>query len=136
MSLADVKDSYSRCCVNPDFFDLFYKNFLASNPSIGPMFAKTNMAKQKTLLRQGLSMMLMHLGGNSVGTTGIDRIGESHSKHKLNIDPSLYDYWINSLVKAVKECDPKMNGPLEAEWKKILRDGVNRIASHYNRAAA
>jgi hypothetical protein len=37
---------YSRCCVNPKFFDLFYDNFLASHPTIAPMFAKTDMANK------------------------------------------------------------------------------------------
>ena len=133
MSLAEVKESYSRCCVNPRFFDLFYENFLRSHPTIAPMFAKTDMTKQKSLLRQGVSMMFMHLGGNSVGTTGIDRIAESHSKKKLNIDPNLYDYWINSLVKSVKECDPKITPTLEVEWKKVLRSGVDRIVAQYDK---
>lgn len=133
MSLQDVKESYSRCCVNPKFFDTFYNNFLASHPTIAPMFAKTDMAKQKTLLRQGVSMMFMHLAGNGVGTVGIDRIGESHSKKKMNIDPGLYDFWINSLVKTARECDEKMTPQLEAEWKKTLRAGVDRIAGAYNK---
>lgn len=133
MSLAEVKESYSRCCVNPRFFDLFYENFLKSHPTIAPMFAKTDMAKQKALLRQGVSMMFMHLGGNGVGTTGIDRIAESHSKKKMNIDPNLYDYWINSLVKSVKECDQNMTPALETEWRKTLRAGVDRIAAQYSK---
>ncbi len=133
MSLAEVKESYSRCCINPKFFDLFYENFLTSHPTIAPMFAKTDMTKQKSLLRQGVSMMFMHLGGNSVGTTGVDRIAESHSKKNLNIDPNLYEYWINSLVKSVKECDPHITPALEIEWKKTLRSGVDRIASHYSK---
>ncbi|WHZ21553.1 MAG: hypothetical protein OJF47_000665 [Nitrospira sp.] len=133
MSLAEVKESYSRCCTNPKFFELFYTNFRASHPAIAPMFAKTDMAKQKSLLRQGVSMMLMHLGGNNVGTTGIDRIGESHSKKKMNIDPNLYDHWINSLVKTVKECDTRLTPELEIEWRKTLRSGVDRIVSFYNK---
>jgi hemoglobin-like flavoprotein len=133
MSLAEVKESYSRCCVNPKFFDLFYDTFLKSHPTIAPMFAKTDMAKQKSLLRQGVSMMFMHLGGNVVGTTGVDRIAESHSKKKMNIDPHLYEYWIDSLVKSVKECDSKITPALEGEWKKTLRSGVDRITSQYNK---
>jgi len=133
MSLADVRESYSRCCVNPRFFDLFYDNFLKSHPTIAPMFAKTDMAKQKSLLRQGVSMMFMHLGGNGVGTTGIDRIAESHSKKKMDIDPNLYDYWISSLVKSVKDCDQKMTPELETEWRKTLRSGVDRIAAQYSK---
>ena len=133
MPLKEVKESYSRCCVNSKFFDRFYENFLSSHPAIAPLFAETEMTKQKQLLRQGISMMFMLLGGNSVGTTGIDRIGESHSKKNLNIDPNMYDFWINSLVKTVKEFDEKMTTPLEADWKKTLRIGVDRIVAFYNK---
>ena len=73
MSLSEVKESYSRCCVNPKFFDLFYTNFLASHPTIAPMFAKTDMAKQKSLLRQGVSIMFMHLAGNGVDVLRADQ---------------------------------------------------------------
>ncbi len=74
-----------------------------------------------------------HLAGNGVGTTGIDRIGESHSKKKMNIYPNLYDYWINSLVKSVKACDEKLTPAIEAEWRKTLRAGVDRIVSFYSK---
>ncbi len=133
MAIKDVKDSYGRCCVNPKFFGLFYETFLASHPAIAPMFAKTDMSKQKSLLRQGLSMMLMHLEGNTVGTTGMDRIAESHSKKKMNIQPHLYDYWITSLLKCVKECDPQITPQLEGEWKQSLQQGVRRIVAGYDK---
>ena len=133
MSLPDVKESYSRCCVNPTFFDRFYQTFLSSYPAIAPMFANTEMAKQKQLLRQGISMMFMHLGGNGVGTTALDRIGESHNRNHLNVNPKWYDFWIESLVTTVKACDEKMTPALEAEWRKTLRTGVDRITSFYDK---
>jgi len=54
MSITEVKESYSRCCVNPKFFDLFYANFLGSHPSIAPMFAKTDNSEQRY---PGLSLL-------------------------------------------------------------------------------
>ncbi len=129
MADSDVSQSYGRCCVNPKFFDRFYDIFLKSHPAIAPMFQNTNFGKQKALLRSGLSMMLMHTDGKPFGTQAMDRIGESHGKKKMNIDPSLYQYWIDSLVTAVKECDPEFNQALEASWRKVLRNGVDYIVA-------
>lgn len=129
-SLAEVKDSDRRCCVNPKVFDLFSHHFFASPPTIAPMFAGTDMARQQSLLRQGVPMMVMHLGVNSVGATGIHRMGESHSKTHLNIHPNLCDDWINVWGNAGKDCDDQLIPALEAEWRTTWRQGVDRVVSH------
>jgi hemoglobin-like flavoprotein len=126
-----VKNSFSRCCVNSKFLDRFYEIFLGSNPVIAPMFRHTDFAKQKQLLRTGLTMVLMHGEGNQVGTQGLDRIGQSHSRKGLKIDPALYPNWIESLIKAVKECDPQCDTKLEDEWREMLKKGTALIASQY-----
>jgi hemoglobin-like flavoprotein len=131
--LAEVKQSCGRACLNPNFLDRFYEIFLNSNPIIKPLFAKTDFKKQKELLRTGLFMLLAHLEGKSSGTMGLNRIAESHSKKKLNINPNLYQFWIDSLVQAVKECDKKCDPELERVWQKCLRAGVDHIASQYDK---
>ena len=131
--LAEVKQSYGRACLDPKFFDRFYDIFLASNPRIKPMFAKTDFSKQKAALRTGLAMLLAHLEGKAAGTMTVNRIGESHSKKNMNIDPNLYQFWIDSLVKAVKECDKKWTPDLEAPWQKCLRAGVDHIVAQYDK---
>ncbi|MDE3225253.1 MAG: globin [Nitrospirota bacterium] len=126
-----VKDSFSRCCVNPKFLDRFYEIFLASHPAIAPMFRNTDFARQKQLLRTGLTMVLMHGDGNQVGTQGLGRIGQSHSRKGMKIDPALYPHWVESLIKAVKECDPQCDKALEEEWRATLKKGTAFIASQY-----
>lgn len=47
MSHADlVMQSYGRCCASPDFFDSFYRHFLASSPQIREKFTNTEMSGQ------------------------------------------------------------------------------------------
>lgn len=133
MAQSEVEKSFGRCTVNPKFLDRFYEIFLASHPAIAPMFAKTEFTKQKAALRGGLTLMVMHGQGNSVGTKALDKIAESHSKKKLNISPSLYPFWINSLIQTIKEVDPHMTPSLEAEWRKTLEAGANYIAAGYNK---
>lgn len=131
LTQSPVKESFSRCCVNSKFLDRFYEIFLASHPAIAPLFRNTDFAKQKMALRSGLAMMVMHTEGNKVGTQGLDRIGQSHSRKHLNIDPSLYQFWIESLIKTVKECDPQCDAKLEGEWRQALKAGAAHISGRY-----
>lgn len=133
MAQSEVEKSFGRCTVNPNFLDRFYQIFLASHPAIAPMFAHTDMARQKGLLRSGLAMVIMHGQGNSFGTKSLDKIAESHSKKKWNISPSLYPFWVNSLMQAIKECDPQLTPAVEAEWRKVLEAGASYIAAGYNK---
>jgi hemoglobin-like flavoprotein len=135
MSLQHVISSYGRCCVNPGFFDRFYEIFLGSHSAIKPMFAKTNFSKQKTLLREGVSMMLLHLEGKTVGTTCLNRLAETHSPRHMNITPQLYQYWIDSLIKTVKECDSECTAELEVEWRRALHTGIHYIVMQGTKAA-
>lgn len=127
-----VKKSYGRACLNPQFFDRFYDIFLKSSPKIEPKFAKTDFEKQKQLLRTGVAMLLSHVEGKSVGTVTLNRLGKSHSKKNLDIHPNLYQLWIDSLVKAIQECDPKCTPELERGWQKVCSVGVDYIAAQYD----
>ncbi|MDH5428129.1 MAG: globin [Nitrospirota bacterium] len=131
--LEAVKHSYGRAALKPEFFDRFYAIFLGSNPSFKPMFQNTDFNKQKQLLKTGVAMMISHLEGKPVGTMTLNRIGESHSKKRLNIQPALYQYWIDSLVAAAKECDSQWTLDIERSWQKALRAGVDYITEQYDK---
>ncbi len=122
--------SYGRCTMNPKFLDRFYEIFLGSHPAIGPMFRNTDFSKQKALLKTGVSMMVMHANGEAFAADSLQRIGKSHGPAELNIDPNLYQYWIDSLMAAIKECDKEYTENLGVEWRKILRAGVDYIVAH------
>ena len=96
------------------------------------MFANTDFGRQKGLLKTGVAMLLAHIDGKPTGTMTLDRIAISHNKKNLNIDPNLYQYWIDSLVAAVKKCDSKFNPDLERAWQKVLRAGVDYITAQYD----
>lgn len=128
-----VKQSYGRACLAPHFIDRFYDIFLGSHSSIKPMFKNTDFAKQKQLLRTGIAMLLSHVEGKAAGTMTLNRIAESHSKKNLNIQPSLYQYWIDSLVSAAKKCDAKWTPAIERAWQKVLRAGVEYITQSYDK---
>lgn len=135
MSIRDVIASYGRCCLHPEFFDRFYEIFQASDPVIRPMFARTNFAKQKSLLREGVSMLLMHVEGKPVGTACLDRLAASHGPRGMQVTARLYELWITSLVKTVKEFDCECSPEIEAEWQKALHAGVHYLMIQGAKAA-
>lgn len=133
----EVKNSFGRCVRDEKFFDRFYEIFLHSEPSIAPMFKKTDMAKQKQLLRQGVSMLLMLDDNSASARMAVDKIAETHGpKGQINVPTKLYPYWIDSLVATVKECDPKFTTTLEREWRAALQRGVDYIIAKGQAAAA
>lgn len=133
MAKSEVENSYGRCNANPKFLDRFYEIFLSSHPSIGALFAHTDFTRQKALLRSGIAMVVMHSHGDIFGTRALDKIGESHSKTNLNINPCFYPLWIDSLIQAIRECDPELTPKLEAEWRLVLENGATYIAAHHNK---
>ena len=62
-----VQQSYGACCLSPKFFDDFYAAFLASSSEVAGKFVNTDMTKQKQLLRDGISFMIMFYNGAASG---------------------------------------------------------------------
>lgn len=132
--LESVKQSYGRACLHPKLIDRFYSIFLESHPDIRPMFRNTDFTKQKQLLKTGVIMMLSYLEGNAFWSANLDKIAESHSKKNLTVSPTLYSYWIDSLIRTVKENDDQWTPELERNWRKVLKIGVAYITSRYETA--
>lgn len=127
-----VQDSYGRCLARKDFFDRFYIIFVDSHPDIRPMFAKTDMPKQKELLRHGLMSALLFMESDVMAKACIDRIRATHGATRLNIRPALYQYWIDSIVQTVSESDPQYSPALGEQWREVLVPAVRHIQSGYH----
>ena len=128
-SINCVMQSYGRCCASPSFFDTFYRHLLASSPAIREKFTKTDMTAQKHLLRAGILNLVLYARGMS--DTKLRTLGQSHSREGFDIRPELYDLWLDSLLLAVKQHDPELNGEDLAAWREVLGKGINLIKSYY-----
>lgn len=84
-----------------DFYDYFYQRFLTSHPAVAEAFLNTNMEKQQQLLKKSLLYGISFIT-NQNNFHSMERIAKSHSKRNYDIKPELYDYWMNSIVDAVK----------------------------------
>ncbi len=126
-----VQLSFGRCCMKKDFIETFYKLFLDSRPEIRNMFKNTDFTKQRKLLVDGLNMMISCAMGQSFSASYLEQLAEKHSRRMLNVDPSLYQYWLDSLIKAVETHDPKYTPELGQAWRTHLSRGIEIMKSKY-----
>lgn len=130
ISLQVARESYERCLRAPDFFVVLYEQLLASHPAIPPMFSGTEFPRQYRLLQHGLGLLLIY--AKESDSDLLDRIAARHSQRGLNVAPPLYDHFVDSLVAAVRRCDPECSPEVEADWREAVRPGVEFMQSRYD----
>ena len=126
---ADVQRSFGRCILSPGFLDEFYESFMTSSDEIRTKFKNTNFEKQKSLIKTGLSFMIMFADGRESAAIKLREIGKSHSSGHLDIPFWMFDSWKMALLTAVKKHDRKVTWELLEEWENVLQKGIDYIAA-------
>jgi hemoglobin-like flavoprotein len=127
--LTIAQDSYARCCNAPGFFDAFYRNLLGSSPDIPQMFAKTDFERQHKLLQHSLGVLLIYAKRHNPAL--LERVATRHSRKDMNVDPSLYPFFVESLIAAVRECDPESSAEVEKAWRVAMEPGIEFMKGKY-----
>lgn len=123
-TLTDIINSYRRCLEHPGFFDRFYQHLFAADTGIARMFAAVDLDKQRTMIRKALTTLIMKRSGVRSATLALDKIAGSHGKHGLNVTPLMYDIWVETMVRTVREHDPECDHALAGAWRNMLHEGV------------
>ncbi len=124
--------SLARCNANPAFLDRFYAIFLASSPKVREKFASTDFVRQKAALQASFHAMLSAARDDTAGPRqNLNDLAERHSSRQLNIGAELYDLWLDSLLAAVKECDPQYDGQVRDAWERVMMVGIGYLLSRY-----
>lgn len=123
--------SYQRCCETPAFFESFYSNFFNVCPEAAPRFAKTDFERQNKLLRHALGLLLIFPKQPEAEPTLLTRVAERHSRRDLNVPPSLYAPFVDSLIATVKQFDPAFTPEVEQAWRRTVAKGVTYMMSKY-----
>jgi hemoglobin-like flavoprotein len=125
-----AQQSYSRCLRSPDFLPRFYEHLLASDPSIPPMFERTEFPRQYKLLQHALGLLLSY--GNKPDDMLLERIAAKHSVEAIDVAPPLYALFVDSLLRTIREFDESCNGDIEGAWQEALRPGLDFMKSRYD----
>jgi hemoglobin-like flavoprotein len=126
-------ESLARCNAKPGFLDRFYERFLAMSPKVSEKFQNTNFVRQKRALRASFHMMLLAAGDGEFGAERyLNTLAKGHSRGELDIGAEFYDYWLDSLLATVRECDKHWDHDVEAAWEMVMGVGIQYLVSHYN----
>lgn len=112
-------------------FGSFYEIFFAKSPEIPPMFAKTDMERQKQDAMASVLMALRLASGDSIARQYIQEIAETHSRRGYRIRPELYDLWLDALCEAVARHDPQYTAALENSWRLAMRPAIDLMITSY-----
>lgn len=126
-----VNDSLERCANQAQFMSRFYELFLASSEEIRVMFQGTDMRKQKRMLRDSLYTILLATSGSKEAHKVLDERAARHSRADLNINPELYDVWLNCMVQTANELDPRFNEQTELAWRAVMQKGIDFMVARY-----
>jgi hemoglobin-like flavoprotein len=127
----DVLASYHRCEAAGGLFDTFYGIFFAKSPEIAPMFAVTNMERQKQDVMASVLMALRLACGDAVARRYVQEIAESHSRRGHRIRPELYELWLDALCEALEKHDPQFSPQLEQQWRQAMRPAIELMVATY-----
>jgi hemoglobin-like flavoprotein len=123
-------DSIERCSGKPEFLRRFYTRFLASSDTVARKFERTDMRRQARLLKTSLYIMML-ASGDPERVVHLERLARLHSRVGLDIEPALYDVWLDLLVQAVAEFDPLFDEETATAWRRVLQPGIDIMKSRY-----
>jgi len=127
-----VKASYGRCCLSPSFFEDFYDAFIGASPRVAAKFAETDMERQKSVLRESISYLIMFHRGSQVAATKIAELAHTHSRSRFDIAPDLYALWERTLIETIQKHDERLDVELLEAWKAVLRTGIDALIAGYD----
>lgn len=114
------------------FFHRFYENFIAASPEARKKFANTNISEQVKMLQRSMFHMINFYETGSEYVSLL-KIADSHSKREHDIEPSLYDIWMEAFVKTVGEMDPEYDDSVELAWRLALTPGITLMKHYHHR---
>lgn len=59
------------------------------------------------------------------------RVAERHSRRDLDIDPSMYPAFVDSLMTTSTDFDPLFTPDVERAWREAMAPGIGYMTSKY-----
>ena len=119
--------SLARVGLDPAFLDHLYETFFMSHASISALLSPIDCDKRKALMLTEIVALLQFGRREENGKLVLNFVGLNHTW--LGVEPSMYPYWSDSLLKTLKQFDPKWSPELEKIWTHSLRGGLEYLSS-------
>ena len=123
-----VEESYRRC-QSEAFFQAFYQRLVSSDDSFPALFVGTDFQRQNKLLLHGIGLLFIYAKRQNPAI--LDRVATRHAHGDLDIPPTAYPHFVESLAGTVKLFDPQWTPALDAAWRQAIAPGIAFMASRY-----
>ncbi len=118
-----VNDSLDRLIAHPRSLDLFYEKFIGGSEAVAVKFAAADMQHQKRALKASLYTAMLAADGNQPAIEQLRRLSKIH--HELDVEPELYDLWLDCLIDTVHECAGTFDVRIDRVWRDVLAVAIN-----------
>lgn len=124
--IEQIQASLGRALLCPNFLDLFYQDFFENATGAIQFFAVVDMERQKRKLESSLKMVVSAAAGDLGSDFYLEHLARLHQRY--HIPPEMYEIWFESLVVALRQCDPEFVPELEQCWQQVLQRYLNIMA--------
>lgn len=135
MSASAPKDlfiaSLDRCSSDEKFIPSFYERFLASSDEVRKKFMLTDFEKQNAMLLRSLRLAAGATAGDLDSLREVRERAQTHDRYHLDIEPRLYEVWLENAIATAADYDPEWNDSIEQAWRTILGHVINRMIRYY-----
>lgn len=116
-----------------DFFDAFYERFRAADERVAEAFRNTDMAHQKSMLRKSFFYLVTFYATGEISEY-MQSVARAHSRLGHDIDPDLYELWLETLVSVLRDFDSAVNDDVELAWRLVLSPGITYMQFMHDHA--
>ena len=117
-----------QCC----FFEAFYKRFIDAAEEVAEKFKHTDMEQQQKMLKRSFYSLLTFYASYQADHC-LEQIAVKHNRFNLDIQPELYDLWLEILIDTVKDFDPEFSNQIELVWRLVMAPGITYMKFHYDK---
>lgn len=112
-------DSLERCRQDPGFMDRFHEVFLASSEDVRRHFEGVDLKKTRGMIQSSLPFLL-------VANTAPSALAKTaHSHRQMDIEPELYEVWLDAMLQAVEQTDPEFDARIAQAWRVVVSRGID-----------
>lgn len=130
-TLNTFHDSLERCGSADSFLRRFYDIFVASSPAVAEKFADTDFRNQTRVLKTSFYLAMLASDDDAGSAQYLQRIAARHNRDDLDIPPEHYALWLDSLLMAVSEFDPRYSPEVEQAWRAVMQPAIDYMQANY-----
>lgn len=116
--------------INGDtMIDTFYDVFIRSSVEVSRKFVHTDFP----VLKNMLLLSITHIARADLTQKNniLEGLAFTHNKDGHDIPPHLYDYWLESLLAAVKKHDVDYDDKVRQAWINTLSPGIKYMQNQH-----